>query len=129
MVWLARESLTLVFVYSGEFAERVIRNIINDPSFCKSCGLYCDSCKYGVYSYVRSICAAIELPNPSELPAFIDKLEECMPKSVPKADVCVASGLHKDLLLELPSHIRKAGVKGLIVLIEDFNEVPSGNNC
>jgi hypothetical protein len=38
----------------------------------------------------------------------------------------VASGLHKDLLLELPHHIEKAGVKGLIVPIEDFNEVPSG---
>jgi hypothetical protein len=118
--------LTLIFVYSGEFAERVIRNLINDPSFCKSCGLYCDSCKYGVYSHVRNIRAAIELPKPSDLPAFIDKPEEYMPKSIPKADLCVASGLHKDLLLELPLHIEHAGVKGLIVPIEDFNEVPSG---
>jgi hypothetical protein len=118
--------LTLVFVYSGEFAERVIRNLINDPSFCKSCGLYCDSCKYGVYSHVQNIRAAIELPKPSDLPAFIDKPEDYMPKSLPKADLCVASGLHKDLLLELPSHIEKAGVKGLIVPIEDFSEVPSG---
>jgi len=116
----------LVFVYSGEFAERVIRNLINDPSFCKSCGLYCDSCKYGVYSHVQNIRAAIELPKPSDLPAFIDKPEEYMPKSVPRADLCVASGLHKDLLLELPTHIGRAGVKGLIVPIEDFSEVPSG---
>jgi hypothetical protein len=121
-----KDTLTLVFVYSGAFAERVIRNLINDPSFCKSCGLYCDSCKYGVYSYVRNIRAAIELPNPSELPAFIDKPEEYMPKTVPKANLCVASGLHKDLMLELPHHIEKFGVKGLIVPIEDFNEVPSG---
>ncbi len=88
--------------------------------------MYCDSCKYGVYSYVRNIRAAIELPKPSDLPAFIDKPEEYMPKSVPKSDLCVASGLHKDLLLELPTYIRKAGVKGLIVPIEDFNEVPPG---
>ncbi|MEM3090983.1 MAG: DUF166 family protein [Candidatus Bathyarchaeia archaeon] len=121
-----KEFLTLVFVYSGEFAERVIRNLINDPSFCKSCGLYCDSCKYSVYSYVRNIRAAIELPKPSDLPAFIDKPEEYMPKSVPRADLCVASGLHKDLLLELPIHIAKAGVKGLIVPVEDFSEIPSG---
>ncbi|MEM2243109.1 MAG: DUF166 family protein, partial [Candidatus Bathyarchaeia archaeon] len=86
----------------------------------------CDSCKYGVYSYVRNIRAAIELPKPSELPAFIDKPEEYMPKKIPKSDLCVASGLHKDLLLELPSHLEKAGVEGLIVPIEDFNEVPSG---
>ncbi|MGQ9538431.1 MAG: DUF166 domain-containing protein [Candidatus Bathycorpusculaceae bacterium] len=121
-----KEPLKLLFVYSGEFAERVIRNLINDPSFCKSCGLYCDSCKYGVYSYVRNIRAAMELPNPKDLPAFIDKPEDYMPKNIPRTDLCVASGLHKDLLLELPIHIERAGVKGLIVPIEDFNEVPSG---
>ncbi|MCS7114154.1 MAG: thymidylate synthase [Candidatus Bathyarchaeota archaeon] len=120
------EPLALVFVYSGQFAERVIRNLINDPSFCKPCGLYCDSCKYGVYSHVRNIRAAIELPSPKELPAFIDRPETFMPKNLPKADLCVASGLHKDLLLELPTHIKKFDVKGLIVPIEDFNEVPSG---
>jgi hypothetical protein len=115
-----------VFIYSGEFAERVIRNLINDPSFCKSCGLYCDSCKYNVYSFVRNIRAAIELPEPSKLPAFIDNPEEYMPKKIPKADLCITSGLHKDLLLELPTYLQKAEVKGLIVPIEDFNEVPSG---
>ena len=118
--------LTLVFIYSGEFAERVIRNLINDPSFCKSCGLYCDSCKYGVYSHVRNILAAIQLPNPSELPAFIDNPEKYMPKKIPRADLCIASGLHKDLLLEVPHHLQEVGVRGLIVPIEDFTEVPSG---
>ncbi|MEM3622533.1 MAG: DUF166 family protein [Candidatus Bathyarchaeia archaeon] len=121
-----KETLQLIFIYSGEFAERVIRNLINDPSFCKSCGLYCDSCKYNVYSFVRNIRAAMQLPNPTELPAFIDNPEEHMPKKIPNADLCVASGLHKDLLLELPKHIKKAGIKGLIVPIEDFNEVPFG---
>jgi len=118
--------LTVVFVYSGEFAERVIRNLINDPSFCKSCGLYCDHCKYGVYSHVHNIRAAIELPSPFELPSFIDEPERYMPKNMPKADLCIASGLHKDLLLELPFAIKKFGIKSLIVPIEDFNEVPSG---
>jgi len=121
-----KETLTLVFVYSGEFAERVIRNLINDPSFCKSCGLYCDSCKYSVYSYVHNVRAAIELPNPSELPAFVDNPERYLPKRIPKADLCVASGLHKDLLLELPNQLQKSGIAGLVVPIEDFAEVPSG---
>lgn len=118
--------LTLIFIYSGEFAERVIRNLINDPSFCKSCGLFCDSCKYDAYSHVRSIRAAIELPNPSDLPAFIDEPKKHMPRNIPKADLCIASGLHKDLLLELPHHLEKAEVKGLVVPIEDFVEVPTG---
>ncbi len=118
--------LTLVFVYSGDFAERVIRNLINDPSFCKSCGLYCDSCKYGAYGYVRNIRAALELPKASDLPSFVDDAEKYMPKKIPKAHVCVASGLHKDLLLELPSQLQRSGVKALIVPVEDFVEVPSG---
>ena len=118
--------MTLAFVYSGDFTERVIRNLINDPSFCKSCGLYCDSCKYGVYSHVRNIKAAFELKSPSELPAFIDDPEKFMPKKMPKADLCIASGLHKDLLLELPHQLSRSGTGGLIVPIEDFNEVPSG---
>jgi len=122
----SKKMLTLTFIYSGEYAERVIRNLINDPSFCKSCGLYCDSCKYDVYSFVRNVRAAIQMPSPSELPAFIDNPEKYMPKKIPKADLCIASGLHKDLLLELPHHIKKIGVKGLIVPVEDFNEVPSG---
>ncbi|MEM2105466.1 MAG: DUF166 family protein [Candidatus Bathyarchaeia archaeon] len=120
------EKLSLIFIYSGEFAERVIRNLINDPSLCKSCGIYCDSCKYNVYTFVQNICAAMQLPSPMELPAFIDNPEKYMPRKIPKADLCVASGLHKDLLLELPTHLYRCGVKGLIVPIEDFNEVPSG---
>jgi hypothetical protein len=120
------EILTLVFIYSGEYAERVIRNLINDPSFCKSCDLYCDFCKYDVYSHVRNIRAAIQLQDPSKLPAFVEDPEKYMPKKIPKADICVASGLHKDLLLELPHNIQKVGIKGLIVPIEDFIEVPSG---
>jgi hypothetical protein len=79
-----------------------------------------------VYSYVRNIRAAIQLPNPSELPAFIDNPEKYMPKKIPKADLCVASGLHKDILLELPHYIQNVGIKGLIVPTEDFAEVPSG---
>lgn len=118
--------LVLLFVYSGEYAERVIRNLINDPSFCKSCGLHCDYCKYGVYNQVLNVRAAIELPNTSELPAFIDDPEKYMPRKIPQADLCITSGLHKDLLLELPYHLQKVGVKGLIVPIEDFTDVPSG---
>ena len=119
-------NLALVFVYSKDFMERVIRNLINDPCFCQSCGLYCESCKYNVYSFVRNVRAAIQLPSTADLPAFIDNPEEYMPKKLPKADICLASGLHKDLLLELPNQIKKAGIKALIAPIEDWNEVPLG---
>jgi len=120
------ETLSLIFLYSKDFMERVIRNLINDPCFCQSCGLYCESCKYNVYSFVRNVRAAIQFPDPAELPAFIDNPEEYMPPKLPKADICLASGLHKDLLLELPQQIKKAGIKALITPIEDWQEVPTG---
>jgi len=120
------KELSLVFIYSGEYAVRVIRNLINDPSFCKSCGIYCDYCKYNVYTYVNNIKAAVELPDPSILPTFIDDAKKYMPRKIPNSDICVASGLHKDLLLELPYRIHKAGIRALIVPIEDFIEVPLG---
>jgi len=121
-----KDGISLVFVYSQDFMERVIRNLINDPCFCQSCGLYCDSCKYNVYSFVRNVRAAIQLPAPSDLPAFIANPAEYMPRKLPKADICLASGLHKDLLLELPQHIKNAGIKALIAPIEDWQEVPMG---
>ena len=121
-----RDKLSLVFIYSGDYGERVIRNLINDPSFCKACGLSCDFCKYGVYTYVQSIPAAIELQDPKDLPPFIEEPEKHLPERVPPADLCVATGIHKDLLLALPSRLKEAGVKGLIVPVEDFREVPSG---
>ena len=120
------KDLSVVFVYSQDFMERVIRNLINDPSYCKSCGLYRESCKYNVYSFVRKVRAAIQLPKPADLPAFVDNTEEFMPKKLPEADLCLASGLHRDLLLELPEHLKKAGIKALIAPIEDWQEVPTG---
>lgn len=120
------EDISLVFLYSKDFMERVIRNLINDPCFCQSCGLYCESCKYDVYSFVHNVRAAIQLPDPSNLPAFLDNPEEYMPKKLPKAEICLASGLHRDLLLELPQQIKNAGIKALIAPIEDWQEVPMG---
>ncbi|MFQ6064789.1 MAG: DUF166 domain-containing protein [Candidatus Bathyarchaeia archaeon] len=118
--------MNLLFIYSGDFGERVIRNLINDPSFCKACGLLCDSCKYGVYSHVQKIHAAIELSDPAELPRFIEKPEEHLPKKIPTVDICIATGIHQDLLLALPPRLRQEGIKGLITPIEDFREVPLG---
>lgn len=118
--------LNLLFIYSGEYGERVIRNLINDPSFCKVCGLLCDFCKYGVYSYVQNIHAAIELPDPAKLPRFIEKAEKYLPKKIPTVDICIVTDIHQDLLLALPSRLKREGIKGLITPIEDFREVPLG---
>jgi hypothetical protein len=118
--------VSLLFLYSGDFGERVIRNMINDPSYCKVCGLLCDFCKYGVYTYVQNIHAAIELLDPNKLPLFIEKPEKYIPEKIPFVDICIATGLHKDVLLAIPRRLHNEGIKGLIAPIEDFREVPPG---
>jgi len=118
--------LNILFVYSGGYGERVIRNLINDPSFCKACGLLCDYCKHGVYTYVQNIHAAIELPDPSKLPRFIEEPEKFLPKKFPTVDICIATGIHQDLLLALPPRLKQEGIRGLVTPIEDFREVPLG---
>jgi len=118
--------VSLSFVYSNDFGEHIIRNIINDPSYCNSCGISCEFCKYNIYTYVKNINAAIELPEPTTLPRFIENPEKYLPKKFPSVDLCIATGLHQDLLLALPSYLENNGVKGLIIPIENFREVPAG---
>lgn len=118
--------LNLLFVYNGDYGERIIRNLINDPSFCKACGLLCTFCKYGIYTHVQNICGAIELPNPAKLPRFIEDPEKYLPEKIPVVDICIATGIHQDLLLALPHRLSCGKIKGLIVPIEDFKEVPPG---
>ena len=110
----------------ARFAERVIRNLINDPSYCKPCGLYCDNCKHGTQSYIHSISTATQLPKPSRLPSVIEGPENYLPKNLPRADVYIASGLHRDILLALPQALSRAGAKALIAPIEYSQEVPPG---
>ncbi|MHA1712660.1 MAG: DUF166 domain-containing protein [Candidatus Ranarchaeia archaeon] len=118
--------LDLVFIYSDDFGERVIRNMINDPSFCKTCGLLCDYCKYGVYSHVTRIRSAVKLEDPKNLPSFIEDPEKYLPRHLPKADICILSGVHQDLMLALPDKLNSVGISALITPVEDFQILSSG---
>lgn len=75
---------------------------------------------------MHTVCAAIKLPDPAELPSFIESAEEHLPKKIPAADICIATGIHRDLLLALSARLDQEGIRGLITPIEDFREVPSG---
>jgi thymidylate synthase len=70
-------------------------------------------CKYNVYSFVQNVRAAIQLPSTANLPAFIDNPKEYIPKKLPKADICIALGPHKDVRLELPNQLKKASDKSV----------------
>ena len=93
--------MNILTLYGGNFGERVIRNLINDSEFCKSCDPLCTHCKYGRYGYAEKIVGTIRLPEPETLPDFIEDPDQHLPK-LPPADIAIATEIHPDLLLELP---------------------------
>jgi len=108
--------MDLIVIYSGEFGERVIGNLINYSTFCISCADACTHCKEAKYGFADRIKGFFKLPEPSLLPAFIeDSAGEYLPNEFPDADIAIVSEIHNDLLLELPLILKGAGIKGMIV--------------
>jgi hypothetical protein len=57
--------------------------------------------------------------DPSTLPPFIEEAEDFLPKVIPKADIAVAINLHPDVLYAIPEKLEEAGIRGLIVPVEE----------
>ena len=117
--------MKLLIMYGGNFGERVIRNLVNDSEFCKSCDPLCTHCKYERYCYAESIIGTIRFPAPETLPDFIDDPGPYIP-ALPSADIMIATEIHPDILMELPTRLDDAGIKGLIVPVEQSREVSPG---
>jgi len=117
--------MKLLILYGGNFGERVIRNLVNDSEFCKSCDPLCTHCKYERYCYAESIIGTIRFPAPETLPDFIDDPDPYIPV-LPSADIMIATEIHPDILMELPPRLNDAGIKGLIVPVEQSREASSG---
>ena len=117
--------MKLLILYGGNFGERVIRNLVNDSEFCKSCDPLCTHCKYERYCYAESIIGTIRFPAPETLPDFIDDPGPYIPV-LPSADIMIATEIHPDILMELPPRLNAAGIKGLIVPVEQSREAASG---
>jgi hypothetical protein len=108
--------MDLIVIYSGEFGERVIGNLINYSTFCISCAEACTHCKDAKYGFADSIKAFFKLPEPSQLPVFIeDSASGYLPNEFPDADMAIVSEIHNDLLLELPTILKDSGIKAMIV--------------
>jgi hypothetical protein len=73
----------------------------------------------------EKIVGTIRLPAPETLPDFIEDPDPYLPK-LPPADLAIATEIHPDLLLELPHRLNDAGIRGLIVPIEQSHEVSAG---
>ena len=110
--------MDLVVIYSSDFGERVIGNLINYPKFCKSCAEACTYCKGGKYGFADCIKGIFKLPAPSLLPVFIEGYASAyLPKEIPSADIAIVSEIHNDILMELPCMLKDSGsgIKAMIV--------------
>lgn len=113
-----RHEMDLIVIYSGDFGERVIGNLINYSTFCISCAEACTHCKEGKYGLADRIKGFFKLPDPSLLPVVIeDSASEYLPKEIPNADIAIVSEIHNDLLLELPLILKDSGsgIKAMVV--------------
>ncbi|VUT25168.1 MAG: Thymidylate synthase [Candidatus Methanolliviera sp. GoM_asphalt] len=103
-------------IYSRDFGERVIENLINYSTFCIFCAEACTHCKEGKYGFANRVKGFFKLPDPSLLPVFIeDSVSDYLPKEIPNADIAIVSEIHNDILLELPIILKDSGIKAMIV--------------
>ena len=89
--------MDLLFVYSGDFGEKVIGNLINYDRFCTVCDPACSSCRFGQFNWSSDIKQAMIAPGPSDLQPGQDSgfgLAE------PEAEVAFLIDLHPDVMLE-----------------------------
>jgi hypothetical protein len=110
--------MRIYVVYTGEFGERVIGNLVNDRSFCKVCAASCTDCRWNPnWSYADRIVGVSSLPD--NLPVIIDDPETYMPKNPPKCDVLLSIGIHPDIASTLPLLANQTEAKAVIAPIED----------
>ena len=108
--------------YSQEFdtvyADRVIGNLVNDPSFCTACGPDCIGCRapYG-RRFGDRIAGVIGFP--SVIPYVLEKPEEKVPQDVPRHDILIAIHIHEQILVECLKRCREWGTRGVIVPLEE----------
>ncbi|WXG43936.1 MAG: DUF166 family protein [Promethearchaeati archaeon SRVP18_Atabeyarchaeia-1] len=110
--------MRIYFVYTGEFGERVIGNLVNDRSFCKVCGASCTECRWKPnWSFADRVVGVSTVPD--TLPVIVDDPETYMPKNPPKCDVLVSIGIHPDVASTLPLLAKQAEAKAVIAPVED----------
>lgn len=121
---LKNKPLDLYFLYTDEFGERCLGNLINYPTFCKSCDLACEHCRNTLLSFAGNIKGVDRLPK--NLPTFVENPEQYLPKRMPVVDMVLAIGIHQDLLSALPYVVEQTNAKAAIVPIEDPTWAPLG---
>ncbi|MFP3985105.1 MAG: DUF166 domain-containing protein [Candidatus Bathyarchaeia archaeon] len=111
--------MRLFIIYNDEFAERVVGNLVNVSSYCKSCGVTCTYCRQLYGSFAPDI--QVLYKTPSNLPSFIEDAETHLPSNPPNCDVILAIGLHPDILVAMSTLAERAAARAIIIPQENRN--------
>jgi len=118
--------LKITLLFQGPFGQKFLRHLKNVEGFCTGCS-ECNECRkqYNL-DYTQDIAYIWE--QPENLPAMLDDVDEYLPpvSSLAGTHTVVAINLHQDILLSLPERLAQAGVKVLIVPLEDPLWLQSG---
>jgi hypothetical protein len=107
--------LDQIFIYSGDFGEKVIGNLVNYDKFCTACDPACSSCRFGQFNWSSDIKQAMVMPGPDELQPGQDSgfgLGE------PEGEVAWLVDVHPDVMLEFSESLEGSRVKAVVVPIE-----------
>ncbi|TKJ36859.1 thymidylate synthase [candidate division LCP-89 bacterium B3_LCP] len=103
--------------FDTAWADRFIKHLKNDRTFCTGCGDSCIHCRdWRVTDFSNDIVKILYVP--SLLPELLDDPAEYLPNKLPQHDVLAAIAIHEEILIELPEMINEAGGKSMIVPAE-----------
>ena len=112
--------MKIAVLFSGSFGQKVLSHLRDVEKFCTGC-TDCTECRrqYDL-NYSRDI--ALVWEQPDNLPAMLeDDPAELLPpvSAFQGVHTVLAINLHQDILLSLPELILQAGVKALVVPLEE----------
>ncbi len=107
--------MDLLFVYSGEFGEKVIGNLINYDGFCSACDIACSSCRFRRFDWSADIKCAMIAPGPKDA-QIIDDPD--LPVSQADAEVALLIDVHPDVIMDFAHSIEETGIKAVIVPVD-----------
>ena len=112
--------MNIAVLFSGAFGQKVINHLRDVEKFCTGC-TDCIECRRQ-YDLNYSSDIALVWEQPGNLPAMLDDdLAELLPPlpAFLGVQTVLAINLHQDILLSLPELLAQAGVKALVVPLED----------
>ncbi|MHA1229456.1 MAG: DUF166 domain-containing protein [Candidatus Helarchaeota archaeon] len=119
-------TMKIYVLYSDEFGERIVGNLLNMKEFCEVCELDCEreKCRGNYPSFGSNIYGMTKIRE--DLPDFIEEPEQYLPEIPKNMDILIVNGIHPDLLSAIPEFAERYLVKGLVIPVEDGNWVRLG---